>query len=209
MGPHGAPDSGADTPASEPRAPRTKVVVGLGNPGPKYDGTRHNVGWWVLDRFAYDRDFESFERSGKRLETSGEVDGRTIVLVKPRTYMNRSGLALTTLWKMDGFEVARDLLVVTDDANLDVGRVRFRPGGGTGGHKGLRSVTGMLGTRDYARLRIGVGVAPAGAELSDWVLSEMPPDDEDVVVGLLPELSEAVAVWAEEGVEAAMNRFNR
>ncbi|MYB99612.1 MAG: aminoacyl-tRNA hydrolase [Gemmatimonadetes bacterium] len=203
------PDGGADTRASDSRVPRTRVVVGLGNPGPRYDGTRHNVGWWVLDRFAYDRDFEPFERSGKRLETSGEVDGRTIVLVKPRTYMNRSGLALTTLWKMDGFEVARDLLVVTDDANLDVGRVRFRPGGGTGGHKGLRSVTGVLGTGDYARLRIGVGVAPAGADLSDWVLAEMSPDDEDVVVALLPELSEAVAVWAEDGVEAAMNRFNR
>lgn len=203
------PDGGADARASDSRVPQTRVVVGLGNPGPKYDGTRHNVGWWVLDRFAYDRDFEPFERSGKRLESSGEVDGRTIVLIKPRTYMNRSGLALTTLWKMDGFEVARDLLVVTDDANLDVGRVRFRPGGGTGGHKGLRSVTGVLGTRDYARLRIGVGVAPAGAELSDWVLSEMPAEDEDVVVELLPELSEAVAVWAEEGVEAAMNRFNR
>lgn len=203
------PDGGADTRASDSRVPRTRVVVGLGNPGPRYDATRHNVGWWVLDRFAYDRDFEPFERSGKRLETSGEVDGRTIVLVKPRTYMNRSGLALTTLWKMDGFEVARDLLVVTDDANLDVGRVRFRPGGGTGGHKGLRSVTGVLGTRDYARLRIGVGVAPADADLSDWVLAEMSEEDEDVVVGLLPELSEAVAVWAEEGVEVAMNRFNR
>ena len=203
------PDGEADLRASGSDAPQTRVVVGLGNPGPRYDDTRHNVGWWVLDRFAYDHDFESFERRGKRLHSAGRVDGRTIVLVKPRTYMNLSGLAITTLWKMDGFETARDLLVVTDDANLDVGRARFRPGGGTGGHKGLRSVTEVLGTRDYARLRVGVGVAPAGADLSDWVLSAMPAEDEDVVVGLLPELSEAVGVWAAEGVEVAMNRFNR
>ncbi len=203
------PDAGADPRASRSRVLHAKVVVGLGNPGPRYDGTRHNVGWWVLDRFAHDRDFESFERSGRRLESSGEVAGRAILLVKPRTYMNRSGLALTSLREMDGFEVARDLLVVTDDANLDVGRVRFRPGGGTGGHKGLGSVTGTLGTRDFARLRIGVGVAPAGVALSDWVLAEMPPEDEDAVVALLPELADAVAVWADEGVEAAMNRFNR
>ena len=184
-------------------------MVGLGNPGPRYDDTRHNVGWWVLDRFACDHGFGSFERRGKRLESAGEAGGCAIVLVKPRTYMNRSGLALATLGKMDGFDTARDLLVVTDDANLDVGRVRFRPGGGAGGHNGLRSVTDVLGTRDYARLRVGVGVAPAGSDLSDWVLSAMPAGDEDVVAGLLPELSEAVAVWAEEGIGAAMNRFNR
>lgn len=196
---------------AERRGPevRTKVVVGLGNPGPEYDETRHNVGWWVVDRFAYDHDFEPFSRRAKRLESGRDVRGRAILLVKPRTYMNRSGLALTTLWRIDGFEVEDDLLVVTDDANLDVGRVRFRPGGGAGGHNGLKSVTGVLGTNGYARLRIGVGTVPPGVDLSDWVLSAMPAQDEDRIIEMLPELSEAVAVWADEGVAVAMNRFNR
>ena len=96
-----------------------------------------------------------------------------------------------------------------DDASLDVGRVRFRPEGGAGGHNGLKSISGALQSNEYARLRIGVGKKPSGEDLSDWVLAPMPQDDEDVVVGLLPELSEAVAVWIDEGVEAAMNRFNR
>ena len=123
--------------------------------------------------------------------------------------MNRSGLALADLWRIDGFRVETDLLVVTDDANLDVGRVRFRPGGGAGGHNGLKSVSGVLGTTAYARLRVGVGIAPAGGDLADWVLSPMPGEDEDRVVALLPELSDAVGVWAADGVEAAMNLFNR
>ncbi len=187
----------------------TRVVVGLGNPGPEYDDTRHNVGWWVLDRFACDHEFEPFERRRARLETARRLGGHTVVLVKPRTYMNRSGLALTTLGRIGGFDAEADLLVVTDDANLGVGRVRFRPGGGAGGHNGLRSVTAALGTPDYARLRVGVGTKPAGEDLSGWVLSPMPAEDEDVVTALLPELSRAVAVWAEEGIETAMNRFNR
>lgn len=196
---------------AESRVPEisVKVVVGLGNPGPEYDATRHNVGWWVLDHFACDHDFEPFSRRAKRLETSRQVGGRTTLLVKPRTYMNRSGLALTTLRRMDGFKVETDLLVVTDDANLDVGRVRFRPGGGAGGHNGLKSVSGVLETTAYARLRIGVGIAPAGADLSDWVLSPMPEEDEEQIVALLPQLAEAIGVWAADGVDSAMNRFNR
>ena len=186
-----------------------KFVVGLGNPGPRYDGTRHNVGWWVLDRVAFDHDFGPFERSGPLLGTVGAVGGRTIALVKPSTYMNRSGLAVAALDTPESFEAARDLLVVADDANLDVGRVRLRARGGAGGHNGLRSVTGALGTSEYARLRVGVGTVPPGGDLSEWVLSAMTAEDEKVIVDLLPTLAEAVVAWAEVGVESAMNRFNR
>jgi PTH1 family peptidyl-tRNA hydrolase len=103
-----------------------KVVVGLGNPGPEYDATRHNVGWWVADRLAYDWDFDAFRRDGRMLVTEGTVDRETVRLVKPATYMNRSGLAMRPLLQTEGFDPAADLLVVVDDAALDVGRVRFR-----------------------------------------------------------------------------------
>ena len=183
--------------------------MGLGNPGPRYDGTRHNVGWWVLDRVAFDHNFGPFERSGPLLETVGAVGGRTIALVKPSTYMNRSGLAVAALDTPESFEADRDLLVVADDANLDVGRVRLRARGGAGGHNGLRSVASALGTSEYARLRVGVGTVPPGADLSEWVLSAMTAEDEEVIVNLVPTLADAVVAWAEEGVESAMNRFNR
>jgi PTH1 family peptidyl-tRNA hydrolase len=186
-----------------------KVVVGLGNPGPEYDATRHNVGWWVADRLAYDWDFDSFRRDGKALVTQGTVGEATVRLVKPTTYMNRSGLAMRPLVQMEDFDPAEDLLVVVDDAALDVGRVRFRPEGSAGGHNGLKSVSGALQSNAYARLRIGVGRKPDGVDLSDWVLGPMPEEDEDVVVGLLPELTEAIEVWIAEGIEPAMNRFNR
>ncbi len=186
-----------------------KVVMGLGNPGPEYDATRHNVGWWVVDRLAYDWDFGSFRREGRALVTEGSVGDETIRLVKPTTYMNRSGQAVGSLAAIAGFDPSRDLLVVVDDAALEVGRVRFRPEGSAGGHNGLKSVSGALQSNGFARLRIGVGTRPEGVDLADWVLSPMPAEDEEVVVALLPKLAEAVAVWAAQGVEEAMNRFNR
>lgn len=184
-------------------------MAGLGNPGPEYESTRHNVGWWVVDRFAFDHGIGPFERGRNAWEAEGDAGQVRVRLLKPRTYMNRSGSALANLWRTDGFDAQRDLLVVTDDANLDVGRVRLRPGGGAGGHNGLKSVSQVLGTQAYARLRVGVGQAPPGTDLADWILSPMPEDDEDAVTALLPDLSRAVSAWAAEGVDAAMSRFNR
>ena len=186
-----------------------KVVVGLGNPGPRFDDTRHNVGWWVVDRLAYDWKFGSFEKEGRSLRTGGSVGDVSVQLIKPTTFMNRSGAALVDVDGLDECDLVSDLLLVVDDATLDVGRIRFRPGGGTGGHKGLKSVSGVLGTDSYARLRLGVGLAPEGADLSDWVLSPMSEADESTIVGLLPELSRAVEVWMRDGIEEAMNQFNR
>lgn len=186
-----------------------KVVIGLGNPGPEYDATRHNVGWWLVDRLAYDWDFGPFRRDGRAFVSEGSVGEESVWLMKPTTYMNRSGLALRALREVDDFDASVDLLVVVDDAALDVGRVRFRSEGGAGGHNGLKSMSGALQSNEYARLRIGVGQKPEGEDLSEWVLAPMPEEDEDVVVGLLPGLTEAVAVWIGEGVEEAMNRFNR
>ncbi len=141
--------------------------------------------------------------------TEGTVAGESVRLVKPTTFMNRSGAALVSLRLLEDFDLETDLLVVVDDAAIEVGRVRFRPSGGAGGHNGLKSVTALLGTEAYARLRVGVGVGPPEVDLADWVLSEMPPEDEEVVVKLLPELTKGVEVWMAEGVEEAMNRFNR
>ncbi len=187
-----------------------KLVVGLGNPGPEYDATRHNVGWWLVDRLAHDWEMGPFRREGASLLAGGTgPEGEEVILLKPLTWMNRSGIALLPFLEEEEFDPTRDLLVVVDDAAMEVGRVRFRPSGSPGGHNGLRSIEATLGGGEYPRLRVGVGRPPEGVNLVEWVLAPMPPEDEDRVLELFPDLVEAVAVWIHEGVESAMNRFNR
>lgn len=186
-----------------------KVILGLGNPGPRYDATRHNVGWWALDRLARDWEMGPFVQEGPALVARGHRGGIPVLLLKPMTWMNRSGSALGLLREVEAFDPSRDLLVVVDDVALAPGRVRFRPGGSAGGHNGLRSVEAALGTDRYPRLRIGVGRSPPGVDLVDWVLSPMDPEDEEAVLARLPELPAAVDCWIAEGTEAAMSRFNR
>lgn len=186
-----------------------KVVCGLGNPGEEYAATRHNVGWWVLDEVRTRWGLPAWRREGRARVSAGTREGTPVLLVKPWTYMNRSGAVLAPLSMRPEFEVATDLLVVVDDAALDIGRIRIRARGSAGGHNGLRSIEASLRTQEYARLRIGVGGAPPGVDLADWVLDEFEEQEEDEIRSLLPDLVEAVAVWLTEGAEPAANRYNR
>ncbi len=186
-----------------------KVVFGLGNPGLEYADTRHNVGWWVVELARADWGFPPFRRDGGVRTSDGRLGTEDVRLLEPLTYMNRSGAALAPLGLLTGFDFRSDLLVVVDDAALDVGRVRFRASGSSGGHNGLKSVEAALRSQEYPRLRIGVGQLPPGVDLADWVLSPFEPDDEERVRALLPELVDAIEVWIGEGIDAAANRYNR
>ena len=138
------------------------------------------------------------------------MDGRAVRLLKPQTYMNRSGAALMPLLADPAFDPARDLLVLVDDVATDLGRFRLRGAGSSGGHNGLKSVEGALRRQDYARLRIGVGPVPPGtADLADYVLDPFPREEREVLDGLLDTMGDAAACWTAEGIERAMTRFNR
>jgi PTH1 family peptidyl-tRNA hydrolase len=187
-----------------------KVICGLGNPGREYDHTRHNVGWWVVDGARRAWGFPDFRRQGAVRLSAGEAAGQQVVLLQPLTYMNRSGRVLAPLRAKPEFEIARDLLVVVDDTALDVGRVRLRARGSSGGHNGLRSIEQALATQEYARLRIGVGPPPPEVELVDWVLSGFADEAEERLVReLARELVDALELWLAEGPAAAAARWNR
>lgn len=189
-----------------------KVVVGLGNPGPDYERTRHNVGWWVVDHLADVWRFEGWRKDGDSRVASGTVSDRRIRLVKPQTFMNLSGAALRPYLRREGFSYMKDLLIIVDEVALPIGAFRIRAGGSSGGHNGLKSAEGALGSQEYARLRIGVGPedpARRRGDLADYVLSDFGKRESQIVRELLPTLTELVEVWLAEGAHKAMNRFNR
>lgn len=184
--------------------------MGLGNPGPEYEGTRHNAGFWLVDHIARRWKLGPFRRGERARETTGSWDGKPVRLLKPQTYMNRSGAAIAPLRALPEFDPSQDLLVLVDDAAIASGRFRLRGGGSAGGHNGLKSVEGALQRQDYARLRIGVGPIPLGTDdLSDYVLGSFGPDERTVLEELLDPMTDAVESWIAEGIERAMSRFNR
>lgn len=190
-----------------------KVILGLGNPGREYEATRHNVGWWLVDHLADVWRFDGWKKDAESRVSDGTVAGEKVRLVKPQTYMNLSGQALRNYLRLETWSAADDLLVVSDEVQIPVGRFRIRGHGSAGGHNGLKSIEAALGNQEYARLRIGVGPSEERKgifpSMTNFVLAPFARDERDDVLALLPDLTAAVESWLRDGVERAMNLYNR
>lgn len=184
-----------------------RLIVGLGNPGDQYQGTRHNIGFRVVEEIS-----RRLSLGETRTECRSQVCGNgALYLVQPQTFMNRSGLALRCLWERYGFE-PRQVLVVYDEVQLPLGRLRLRTKGGPGGHRGMESIIENLRTEEVCRLRCGVGPADAdlpGDELVEFVLGPFDEGEKEVVDEMIAAATEACMSWFEDGAASAMNRFNR
>lgn len=187
-----------------------KLIAGLGNPGPKYAGTRHNVGFDVVETFAKRQGLAFDAAPADALMAKWRtplVDGG-VLLVKPLTFMNRSGFAIGELVRYFRIDLA-DLFVIVDEVALDLGRLRARARGSAGGHNGLKSVAEQLGTDDYSRLRIGVGRGDQRRDLADHVLARFEPDEQPVIADAIARAADAVETFIESGIESVMNTYNR
>jgi len=185
-----------------------KLIVGLGNPGYEYHLTPHNLGFRAIDRLADACGKELSRREAQALTASAELAGEWVVLAKPQTYMNLSGLAVERL--LQNYDLApRDLLVLVDEIELPLGMLRIRPRGTAGGHNGLKSIIGALEGNDFTRLRMGVQPDRPVEDYVSYLLSPFRPADRELVSEMLDQAAEAVGVILSEGVQKAMNRFNR
>jgi len=184
------------------------LIVGLGNPGPRYAANRHNVGFRCLDRLAGAHDLAIDKRQKRARVALGTIHGRRVILAQPQTFMNESGRAVAPLARFYQVEMER-LLVVYDDLDLPLGTVRLRPEGGTGGHKGMRSIAEHLGSQSFSRLRLGIGRPPGRMDPAAYVLQDFSVEDQPLVEDMLERAVTAVETWLCEGIEAAMSRHNR
>ena len=182
-----------------------KLVVGLGNPGPQYRDTRHNVGFWVVDELA--RRFNLSDAWRDRDEALFVRQPGGPILAKPLTFMNLSGFAVSRLRQFFQIEPA-DVLVIVDEVALPVGRLRARSKGSAGGHNGLKSIIEQLGTNEFPRLRIGVGRGDARRELADHVLSKFDPTERETILAATLRAADAAEMFVSDGIERVMNTFN-
>lgn len=184
-----------------------KLIIGLGNPGDKYRGTRHNMGFGVLEELSDRMNIPIKNGELKGLVGKGLWRGEKLILVKPLTYMNNSGECAGAVARYYGVE-KEDIIVVYDDITLAPGHIRIRSKGSAGGHNGMKSLISHLGTEEFVRVRIGVGEKPENWDLADWVLSRFPRELEDDARRGIENGARAVETIISEGVDAAMNLFN-
>lgn len=191
------------------KAPVTWLVVGLGNPGDQYDNTRHNVGFAVTDELARRGGFSIQRLKHKALTQSAVIGGQGVLVMKPVTYMNLSGEAVADAARF--YKVAPDhVLVISDDVDLPVGKLRLRKSGSAGGHNGLKNIIQHLGTDQFPRLKVGVGGKPhPDYDMASWVLGKLQGQDKAVMDQAVERAADAVECLLEQGLERAMNRFNQ
>lgn len=184
------------------------LIIGLGNPGREYEHTRHNAGFDAIDILAEKLGTDVKEKKHRGLCGKGMIGGEKVILLKPQTYMNLSGesvRAAADFYKID----AEHMIVLYDDIDLDVGKLRVRAKGSAGGHNGIKNIIAHMGTQEFPRVRIGVGAKPDRMDLADYVLGRFSQVERSVMEDAFEEAAEAAIAVVEDGIDAAMNRFNR
>lgn len=185
------------------------LVVGLGNPGQKYDKTRHNIGFDVIDAIGEKYNIDINEKKSKGLCGSGYVEGQKVILVKPQTFMNLSGDCAAPLMNFYKLDPETELIVIFDDISLDPGNIRIRKKGSAGGHNGIKDIIAKTGSDRFSRIKVGVGAKPADWDLADHVLSRFSKEDRVSVEDAIDEAVDALALMVQDRTDEAMNLYNR
>lgn len=184
-----------------------KLIVGLGNPGARYEKTRHNIGFMVLDSLVSCYQLSINKKQCSSLLGQGFIEGEKVLLAKPQTYMNRSGEAVLEIINYYR-DIIEDLIVIHDDLDLDFGRLRFKRNGGSGGHNGLKSITQLLNSSEYSRLKIGIGRPPIPMKTEDYVLGSFLERERKILPEIIKTSLEGLEAWCSGGIDEAMNKFN-
>ncbi len=185
----------------------TYLLIGLGNPGREYKDNRHNVGFMLIDTLAVRLNARGMKLQSKAIVTSALYEERKLILAKPQTYMNLSGQSVQGLLHFYKIPV-ENLIVAHDDLDIPFGAIRIRPGGGPGGQRGMASTIELLGTKDFPRLRIGIGRPPGRMDPKDYVLQNFPKDEQKILSEVLDRAADAALTFVTDGLNKAMNKFN-
>jgi PTH1 family peptidyl-tRNA hydrolase len=184
------------------------MIAGLGNPTLRFEGTRHNAGFEVIDKITKKYDIPMKSRQGKAIIGKGIIEGNKVLFVKPQTYMNLSGESIRTLTDYYGIDPVSELLVIVDDINLPLGNLRIRKSGSAGGHNGLKNIIFELDTEEFSRIRIGVGGKPEEYDMVDYVLSHFSKEEKKAMQEAYENAADAAVMICTGKMEAAMNRYN-